>query len=132
MDFKPDSPGLDYVIFLGLVYTAYDTTATFWIADSNVTSSTVLSLGNFSGVLFAFGTGPAFGTAGTPTSADLGPNGIVTPEPSTITIALSGFFAAGFLGIRRHRRASKKDVVTLAGPGESTTSPVFDRHLVAR
>jgi hypothetical protein len=59
-------------------------TATFWIADANVTSNTALTTSNIFNVKFAFGTGPAFGALAS------GQNGPTpqspTPEPSSLVL----------------------------------------------
>jgi len=70
------------------------------------TAPTSLSRDDITGFQFAFGTMaevPLESASGSGTSHQ----GIVTPEPSTIALALSGLAATGFVGIRRHRRDSR-------------------------
>ena len=81
-------------------------TATFYIADSKVTGSTVLSLTDFSNFQFAFGTGPALGGNASGSVISSVVPAIPTPEPSTIALALSAIPAGLGYWLSRRRRAT--------------------------
>jgi hypothetical protein len=79
----------------------------FFLSVAGITSSTVLSASNFSNVSVGFGTGPDT----TPFISTTTPN-IVTPEPASVTLLASSFFAFGGLGLARRRRTRAESTPT--------------------
>jgi len=76
---------------------------TFVFADAGVTSSTLLTTANFMNVSVSFGTGPDKILAANGSGSSGGPVPVSSPEPSTITLALSGLVTLALMASRRHR-----------------------------